>query len=319
MKIYEPITTIKETPTKTITIVRNQIDGLFYVKRVLKAFDESVYRCLQQLDSKFFPKIEYLENKDDQLIVIEEYINCATLDVYMANHKMTEAESRSILYQLCDALTLLHTHQIIFRDIKPENIFYDRGRVILFDFDISRMYVPGQDKDTQMLGSVGYASPEQYGFGQSDARSDIFSMGMLMKELLPQEKKVIEKAIHVDPEKRYQSAQALKYAIMHRSNLHGIVFPGYNNPTLVSKIASFGYVFFMAACFLLPRQGEPYIWYRNFEYFLIMYALIFCFQNNHLVPLENKRQRILVSGMAFFFFFFLLVLIEMYAVGIPNS
>ncbi|MGJ0709342.1 protein kinase domain-containing protein [[Clostridium] innocuum] len=66
------------------------------------------------------------------------------------------------------------------RDIKPDNILIDKGHVVLIDFEIAKLMTTR--KDVQRSGSVGYAAPEQY-YGLSDQQSDIYSMGILLKEL----------------------------------------------------------------------------------------------------------------------------------------
>jgi serine/threonine-protein kinase len=74
---------------------------------------------------------------------------------------------------------------IIFRDLKPANIMLTpSGQVKLIDFGIARLFKPGQAKDTQAFGTVGYSAPEQYGRGQTDARSDVYSLGVLLHQLL---------------------------------------------------------------------------------------------------------------------------------------
>ena len=65
-------------------------------------------------------------------------------------------------------------HKLFIVIIKPENIFYDGKQVYLFDFDIARNYIENQKRDTTVLGSQGYAAPEQFGFYQTDIRSDIY-------------------------------------------------------------------------------------------------------------------------------------------------
>ena len=78
--------------------------------------------------------------------------------------------------QLCDVLGYIHGQNppIVFRDIKPGNIMVDQfGQIKLIDFGIVRFFKPGQDKDTTLLGTLGYAAPEQHGTGQTDARSDV--------------------------------------------------------------------------------------------------------------------------------------------------
>ncbi len=89
--------------------------------------------------------------------------------------------------QLCSVLEYLHTHQppIIFRDLKPANVMRTpAGHLYLIDFGIARHFKPGQSKDTMPLGSSGYAAPEQYGKGQTTPRSDIYSLGVTLHQLL---------------------------------------------------------------------------------------------------------------------------------------
>ncbi|HEY0756741.1 MAG TPA: protein kinase [Ktedonobacteraceae bacterium] len=82
--------------------------------------------------------------------------------------------------QLCDVLTYLHQHNpaIIFRDLKPTNVMaIPSGHVYLIDFGIARFFKEGQHQDTTVLGSPGYAPPEQHGTGQTNPRSDLYALG----------------------------------------------------------------------------------------------------------------------------------------------
>ncbi|MEI7643245.1 MAG: serine/threonine-protein kinase [Chloroflexales bacterium] len=89
--------------------------------------------------------------------------------------------------QLCDVLGYLHGQRppVIFRDLKPANVMLTpEGQLKLIDFGIARLFKPGQSHDTQAFGTMGYSAPEQYGRGQTDARSDVYSLGVMLHQLL---------------------------------------------------------------------------------------------------------------------------------------
>ncbi|MGC9038527.1 MAG: serine/threonine-protein kinase [Roseiflexus sp.] len=89
--------------------------------------------------------------------------------------------------QLCEVLDYLHNRPtpIIFRDLKPANIMLTpEGRIKLVDFGIARVFKPGKERDTQAFGTLGYSAPEQYGQSQTDPRADIYSLGVLLHQLL---------------------------------------------------------------------------------------------------------------------------------------
>ncbi|UCG23395.1 MAG: protein kinase [Chloroflexota bacterium] len=143
-------------------------------------------------------------------------------------------------FQLCDVLGYLHGQNppIIFRDLKPGNIIIEpSGQLKLIDFGIARFFKGDRSSDTQTFGTFGYAPPEQYGLGQTDARSDIYGLGVTLLRLstgydpaidplnLPPARqvnpavsarleKVIQKATHQDPDARYQSAAELQNALL---------------------------------------------------------------------------------------------------------
>src|SRR5581483_8841582 len=90
------------------------------------------------------------------------------------------AQVLSYALQLCDVLGYLHRRNppIIFRDVKPSNVMVNaNGQIFLIDFGIARFFKEGQQQDTMLLGSPGYAAPEQHGLSQTNPRTDIYGLG----------------------------------------------------------------------------------------------------------------------------------------------
>ena len=121
---------------------------------------------------------------------------------------------------MCRALWVLHSLAAVHRDVKPENIILRGSDAILIDFDAARLHKPEHEADTQVLGTTGFAAPEQYGLSQSDLRTDIYSVGILInvmltgqhpsKQLAPGRLgRVVERCTQVSPEKRYPNVLRL--------------------------------------------------------------------------------------------------------------
>lgn len=157
--------------------------------------------------------IEFGED-DEGEYVIEEYIEGTSA----AERTFTPKQAVKALIGLCDALEALHSAKIVHRDIKPSNIIVTPdGDIKLIDFDASRIEKIVKDKDTQILGTEGFAPPEQFGFSQTDSRSDIYSFGVTMNIILGENSapfaKIIKKCKALDPNDRYDSISKVKAAI----------------------------------------------------------------------------------------------------------
>lgn len=143
------------------------------------------------------------------------------------NGPVQEKIARSMIKDLLEGLIPMHAQGVIHRDINPENIMISGDGVLkLIDFGIARTKKENQNMDTTILGTAGYAAPEQFGFGQTDERSDIYAVGVLMNVLLvgqlPNVQRysgmlqgVMERCLCMDASKRFQSAQEL-YAVLMR-------------------------------------------------------------------------------------------------------
>ncbi len=213
---YEVIAIIKESDKGSVYLAKvEEYDFPVIVKR-LKRGNRKVYEALQALENEYIPQIYHLEENEDGLLVAEEYIEGELLSEYLTEHVLTETQYISIARQLCDGLEKLHSCNppVIHRDIKPSNIIVNsKGSVKIIDFDSSRQYKEESESDTRLLGTEKYAAPEQYGFSQTDCRSDIYSLGIVFGSFpnFASEKKnrlwkrLVERCTLFAPESRYQS------------------------------------------------------------------------------------------------------------------
>jgi hypothetical protein len=205
---------------------------------------EQEARLLRDLDHVNIPKIAGFFEENGRACLVMEFIWGESLEKRLkaTNAPLLETDVLKWAIQLCDALDYLHTRKppIIFRDIKPSNVMVtNTGLVKLIDFGIARTYKVGKKRDTVAMGSENYAAPEQWGKGQTDARSDLYALGATMYHLLanmaptpaflPSEplplgnynsalsKKtitLIKRVMDRDREKRYQSALQMREALV---------------------------------------------------------------------------------------------------------
>jgi len=194
--------------------------------RAKQAASESA--LLSGLSHKSLPKFQPEIWHDNTVYTLREYVDGASLEEYLLEHGvLTDNEAIHILSELCDVVALLHSQPtpIIHRDIKPSNIIINHDSIKLIDFGISRKYDKHSRKDTAVFVTPEYAPPEQYGFAQTDVRTDIYSIGILLRGMLTgttSHKAVISnhnlhnimrKCTALDPNKRYQSIGALIRAL----------------------------------------------------------------------------------------------------------
>lgn len=200
----------------------------FYVKKLLTVYNADIYRYLQAHPIANTPKIHLLSEDHNVLTVIEEYIPGETLESILSKNKtIPEKQVLEIVAKLCVILADFHhcSPAIVNRDIKPSNIkITSEGVVKLLDMNAAKWSKEDADKDTRLLGTQGYAAPEQYGFGPSSALSDIYSVGVLINVMLcgefPNRKiasgplgKVARKCVELSPSARYQSIEELQNAL----------------------------------------------------------------------------------------------------------
>ena len=146
---------------------------------------------LAHLNHRNLPKVidNFEENGREYLVM--ELVEGQTLSAMLAKGSKPLRVDQVVAWgeQLCDVLGYLHSQRpaIIFRDLKPDNIMVDNDGVVkLIDFGIARHFTPGKTKDTVPFGTAGYAPPEQYGKGQTDARSDVYALAATLHHLLTQ-------------------------------------------------------------------------------------------------------------------------------------
>jgi len=221
---YTFVKRLRYTDKNEIIVLEHKTLHKRIIKRIFTGNTE-VYRELLTIRHKGFPEVLEVTEHDGKVTVLEEYIDGVTLFELLQDELYTENAVKALVSELCDVLSILHAHRIVHRDIKPENIMIDNNQTVkLIDFDSARIYKPYYPRDTEYLGTAGYAAPEQYDETATDTRADIFSVGVLMNVMLTGKtpsvqlyrgklQKVIEKCIQVSPDKRFQTVQELKRSL----------------------------------------------------------------------------------------------------------
>lgn len=209
---YETIKLLKESEKSKVHLICS--GERKYIRKELSG-KHPVYEILRDNPHAGLPELKEIVISEDSTIIIEEYIEGQSA----GSVDLSERQFRQIVRELCSVLEFLHGRGIIHRDIKPSNILLARdGHVRLIDFDAARMPREGKEQDTSLLGTRGFAPPEQYGFAQTDERTDIYSLGITLEQLLPEKsrnsryRKILRKCTNLDPDKRYQSVGQLRRA-----------------------------------------------------------------------------------------------------------
>ena len=174
---------IKANDRSRVCLVRSEETGERYIYRSFKGSGE-VYRKMLGIDCPHLPKIHDVKEENGTVYVLEEYIQGDTLAFLLECKPLSREYAEGIMRQICLGLQALHGIGAVHRDIKPENIIIRGSDAVLIDFDASRLRKSENTTDTRIMGTTGYAAPEQYGFSQTDARADIYSMGILLNEML---------------------------------------------------------------------------------------------------------------------------------------
>jgi len=187
-----------------------------------------IYQQLKALSHSYLPQLYAVSYTEGETIVWEEYITGKSLEQIPA----TEKQVTRWLFELCDVLRFLHRHHILHRDIKPSNLLLGGdGHIRLIDFDAAREEKAEAESDTRLLGTRGYAPPEQYGFAQTDERTDIYALGITVRELLGEKAKtlrwrhILKKCTALEPKKRYHHVWQIAWAIRFGQVRRRLVYP----------------------------------------------------------------------------------------------
>jgi len=220
-------------------------------QQAIDAFRQEA-QMLAHLDHTNLPKVTDFFTENGKHYIVMEFVEGETLESHLQRQRFSESQVRMLAAQLFDVLGYLHRQQppVIFRDLKPANIMLTpQGQLKLIDFGIARFFKTGKPGDTVAMGTPGYAAPEQHGIGQTDARSDIYSLGVVLHQALtgydpsftpfvlppvrqlnpsvsPQMEQAVAKAVQTDRMLRFQTTDEFRAALAA-----GATTPG--GPTII--------------------------------------------------------------------------------------
>lgn len=225
---------LHEAADKAVFLVRGRADGRAYVLKVASRQSRenlaAEYALLSTLTHPSIPKAVSFSEVDGALYLVREYIPGKTLSTLIDEEGPLPAQKAAeIVSHLCGVLAYLH-HQnppIIHRDVKPQNVLLAvDGRCVLIDFGIARRFDGEASQDTVCMGTQATAAPEQFGYRQTDVRSDIYSTGILLlylttgsfdpgsaNALSGRLGRIVRRCTRFDPADRYADILSVQYAL----------------------------------------------------------------------------------------------------------
>lgn len=281
-RLYQEIAQLGKKGDKCTFLMRGP-DGRMAVCKEVDAQIIPIYHKLQKAKVPGVAEIYGFFIHRDSEAVMMEYIPAITLEEKLLQAvTLSPKETKAIALQICQVLFCLEQLGIVHRDLTPANILLaPDGRVVLTDFGISRMVKRGKDRDTTILGTVGYTAPEQFGFAQTDTRADIYSLGVLVNQMLtgklPQEtlyrgdvriSGMIEGCIQISPKERWgiqQIEEALAGKVIHQKPLVKRLLyyiPGFRtqNPVHMTLAAvEYGYMTFTLLLILITPASAGWL------------------------------------------------------------
>lgn len=190
---------------------------------------------MKNFDHPAFPRIVDIVDTDEALYLVMDFIEGKTLDQILKEYgPQNENTVTNWMIEICNAISYLH-HQnppIIYRDMKPSNVMLKpNGAIKIIDFGVARVFNPSKNTDTVVMGTRGFAPPEQFA-GHTDIRSDIYAIGMtmfylltgigpnseefyshsqddLMSSVSPAMRAIVKRCISANPIDRYQNCEEL--------------------------------------------------------------------------------------------------------------
>lgn len=315
----------------TAFLVHNTELQIYCVKKTIQNYDIRVYQNLKEHPHPKLARIYDFFEYDSQLVLIEEFINGATLEEVLEREGALEFDRAcGIVLELCEVLDHLHKlkEPLIHRDIKPSNIMIrPDGSMVLIDFNISRIFKTGINADTMIMGTAGFAAPEQFGFQQTDARSDIYSTGILLNYLLtghhPKVQlckspmaRIISKCTLIDPELRYRNISQLKTEITRccRKLPHFLKLPPEHMLKILFKVCFVIYGFSGIKGVILSKSSMYGVWVVFDKFFLVIFDLCFialvinfCNIHSYLPICSSKKLEVRILGCIFYFFVLVLI------------
>lgn len=232
---FQLVGCLHDNPQKKTFLFQNPDGGKLICKFACGEYQmmlETEYEISRLKKFPFLPYvIDYHENEAGAFL-LREYIEGYTLSEWIEEKGPRPLdEALSVIRNLCRSLSLLHhmTPPLIYRDMKPSNIILTPdGDCYIVDTGTMRRYQENESSDTFCMGTAGFAAPEQFGVRQSDARTDIYGLGILFYYLLTGEVKIedasllklpekvsllIQKCTEFNPKMRYQNIEALESAL----------------------------------------------------------------------------------------------------------
>ncbi len=241
---YEVRSVLANGPGGTTELVFLDGSGPFVRKRIPNELARrSVWSALAECRCRRLPHVVATYELPDCFAVVYDYVPGETLEsVVEARGRLSAADAVRTMAEVCEALGTLHAQHIVHRDIAPGNIVIAADGAHVIDLGIARMNTDAPAKNTTKLGTWGFASPEQFGFAQTDARSDVYAAGRLLAFMLTGKrpdsddfedalqgatdvpkalKAVVAKACSFEPSGRFAGADEMAHALVSCGVLDG--------------------------------------------------------------------------------------------------